>query len=126
MELWRITPPTPQFLTPRRNPMIFMTNIMTLIESGVTGLTLTLTIEDLKAFATDMIEQAKAQLLPVMVNATQESCIPKKEVLEMFGVCPTTLWNWERTGYLVPVKMKRKIFYRRADVDRLIIERGRQ
>ena len=44
----------------------------------------------------------------------------------MFGVCPTTLWNWERTGYLVPVKMKRKIFYRRADVDRLIIERGRQ
>ena len=106
--------------------MIFMTNIMTLIESGVTGLTLTLTIEDLKAFATDMIEQAKAQLLPVMVNASQESCIPKKEVLEMFGVCPTTLWNWERTGYRVPVKMKRKIFYRRADVDRLIIERGRQ
>lgn len=46
MELWRFTPPTPQFLTPRRNPMIFITNIMTLIESGVTGLTLTLTIED--------------------------------------------------------------------------------
>ena len=104
----------------------YMNNIMTLIESGVTGLTLTLTIEDLKAFATDMIEQAKAQLLPVMVNASQESCIPKKGVLEMFGVCPTTLWNWERSGYLVPVKMKRKILYRRADVDRLIIERGRQ
>ena len=104
----------------------YMNNIMTLIESGVTGLTLTLTIEDLKAFATDMIEQTKAQLLPVMVNASQESCIPKKEVLEMFGVCPTTLWNWERSGYLVPVKMKRKILYRRADVDRLIIERGRQ
>lgn len=61
---------------------------MTLIESGVAGLTLTLTIEDLKAFATDMIEQAKAQLLPVMVNASQESCIPKKEVLDMFDVCP--------------------------------------
>lgn len=61
---------------------------MTLIESGVTGLTLTLTIEDLKAFATDMIEQAKAQLLPVMVSASQESCIPKKEVLEMFGRMP--------------------------------------
>ena len=95
-------------------------------ERAVTGLTLTLTIEDLKAFATDMVEKAKTQLLPPMVSASQESCIPKKEVLEMFGVCPTTLWNWERTGYLVPIKMKRKILYRRADVDRLIIERGRQ
>lgn len=36
---------------------------------------------------------------------------------------PTTLWNWERTGYLVSVKMKHKILYRRADVDRLIIRK---
>lgn len=99
-------------------------DITSLIESGVTGLTLTLTLEDLKVFATDIVEKAKEQLLPVMVSASHESLISKKDVMEKFNVCHTTLWNWERDGYLIPVKMKRKIYYRQADVDRLIKERG--
>lgn len=99
-------------------------DILSLIESGVTGLTLTLTLEDLKAFATDLIEKSKAQLLPVMVSASQEALLTKKEVLEKFGVCPVTLWNWEKGEALVPVRIKRKVYYRQADVDRLIAQRG--
>lgn len=63
-----------------------MESILSLIESGVTRLTLTLKSEDLKEFAL-LIEKAKEQLLPVMVSASHEALLTKKEVLEKFNVC---------------------------------------
>ncbi|MBD5309174.1 MAG: helix-turn-helix domain-containing protein [Bacteroides sp.] len=103
-----------------------MESILSLIESGVTGLTLTLKSEDLKEFAHLLIEKAKEQLLPVMVSASHEALLTKKELLEKFNVCHTTLWNWERKGYLIPVKIGRKVSYRQADIERIIIERGKR
>ena len=111
---------------PRRNPDKKMESILSLIESGVTGLTLTLKSEDLKEFAHLLIEKAKEQLLPVMVSSSHEALLTKKEVLEKFNVCHTTLWNWERKGYLIPVKIGRKVSYRQADIERIIIERGKR
>lgn len=102
-----------------------MTNILELLKSGVTDLTLNIKGEDLLTFAESLIAKAKEQLLPVMVSAAQEQLLSKKEVLEKFNVCPTALWNWSKSGYLVPVKIGRKVSYRQADIERLIIERGR-
>lgn len=104
---------------------ILMTNILELLKSGVTDLTLNIKGEDLLTFADSLIAKAKEQLLPVMVSAAKEQLLLKKEVLEKFNVCPTTLWNWSKSGYLVPVKIGRKVSYRQADIERLIIERGR-
>lgn len=102
-----------------------MTNILEILKSGVTDLTLNIKGEDLLTFADSLIAKAKEQLLPVMVSAAKEQLLSKKEVLEKFNVCPTTLWNWSKSGYLVPVKIGRKVSYRQADIERLIIERGR-
>lgn len=104
---------------------ILMTNILEILKSGVTDLTLNIKGEDLLTFADSLIAKAKEQLLPVMVSAAKEQLLSKKEVLEKFNVCPTTLWNWSKSGYLVPVKIGRKVSYRQADIERLIIERGR-
>lgn len=104
---------------------ILMTNILEILKSGVTDLTLNIKGDDLLTFADSLIAKAKEQLLPVMVSAAQEQLLSKKEVLEKFNVCPTTLWNWSKSGYLVPVKIGRKVSYRQADIERLIIERGR-
>ena len=103
-----------------------MTEILSLFESGVTGLTLTLKSEDLKEFAHLLIEKAKEHLLPVMVSAYHEALLTKKEVLEKFNVCHTPLWNWECKGYLIPVKIGRKVNYRQADIERIIIEREKR
>ena len=102
-----------------------MESILSLIESGVTGLTLTLKSEDLKEFAHLLIEKAKEQLLPVMVSASHEALLTKKEVLEKFNVCHTTLWNWGRNNILIPVKVGKMVCYRQSDVERLILEKGK-
>ncbi|PXZ43447.1 DNA-binding protein [Sanguibacteroides justesenii] len=106
-------------------PLIIMVDILSLIKSGATGLTLNLSIEDLLTFAKGLIEDTKAQLLPLMVSAAQETLLSKKEVMAKFDVCDTTLWNWQRKKYLIPVKIGRKVHYRQNDIERLVIERGK-
>lgn len=103
-----------------------MNDILSLIGSGVTGLTLNIKGEDLLTFADSLIAKAKEQLLPVMVSAAQEVLLTKKEVMEKFGVCHTTLWNWNRNNILIPVKVGKKVCYRQSDVERLILEKARQ
>lgn len=103
-----------------------MQNLLELINSGVTGITLSVTPEDLLFLVQQTIAAAKAELLPLMVSAAQEALLTKKEVMEKFGVCDTTLWNWNRKNTLIPVKIGKKVMYRLSDVERAIIERSRR
>lgn len=102
-----------------------MVDILSLVQSGVTGLTLNISIEDLSTFANQLVEGAKSELLPIMVSAAQEKLLTKQEVMEKFNVCHTTLWNWARHKYLIPVKVGRKVCYRQSDVECVILERGK-
>ena len=68
------TPPpsfSPNYPSPAE-PRQKMESILSLIESGVTGLTLTLKSEDLKEFAHLLIEKAKEQLLPDRKRAEED------------------------------------------------------
>ena len=47
------------------------------------------------------------------------SLISKKDVMNVLDVSHTTLWKWEKSGYLKPVKIGKRIFYRREDLVRL-------
>ncbi len=48
-----------------------------------------------------------------------KSLITKKEVMTGLNVSHTTLWKWENLGYLIPVKIGRRVFYRRKDIENL-------
>ena len=40
-----------------------------------------------------------------------------KEVLKITGKNRSTLWNWERKGYLKPVRMGKTLLYLKSDLD---------
>ena len=47
--------------------------------------------------------------------------IRKEEARRMLGSPdPSTLWRWEQRGYLTPVRIGVKVFYRRSDIDGII------
>ncbi len=46
--------------------------------------------------------------------------ITKQDVIDKLHVSSTTLWIWEKRKYLVPVKIGRRIFYKRRDVNNLM------
>ena len=68
-----------------------------------------LKLADLVELIKQTIEAAKAELLPAMVSAAQEVLLTKKEVMEKFGVCHTTLWNWNKNKILILVKVGKKV-----------------
>ncbi|QVJ81948.1 MULTISPECIES: helix-turn-helix domain-containing protein [Prevotellaceae] len=45
--------------------------------------------------------------------------VSKKSVITGLGVSHTTLWKWEQRGFLVPVRVGKKIYYRRSDIEKL-------
>jgi hypothetical protein len=49
--------------------------------------------------------------------------VPRREVANRLGVAPSTLWRWDKAGYLRPFRRGSKVFYRESDVED--IEKGR-
>ena len=52
-----------------------------------------------------------------------DTLLTKKEVMELLGVCDTTLWLWSKNNYLKPVKAGRKVLYRESDLHKFLITR---
>lgn len=52
-----------------------------------------------------------------------DTLVPKKDVQKMLGVDPSTLWRWEKAGYLTPVRIGVKVMYRKGELDRLVRSR---
>lgn len=56
------------------------------------------------------------------MGKSQESdteLLSKAEVKELLGVGERALWNWNNTGYLKSVKIGKKVYYRKSDIDNL-------
>ena len=77
---------------------------------------------DMMAFADALVEKTMAELKTkaVATPPAEDVLVPKKEAREILDVCDVTLWKWDRLGYLVPVKVGRKIFYWRSHIDKLM------
>lgn len=79
----------------------------------------------------DLLEAQETLIRKVRKEAEQEAAkrreqygdtlIQKEEARQVLG-CPdpSTMWRWENRGYLTPVKIGVKVFYRRSDIDRII------
>ncbi|MDD5892696.1 MAG: helix-turn-helix domain-containing protein [Bacteroidales bacterium] len=63
-------------------------------------------------FADALVERAAAKARAEIERQSDVEYIPKKEAINLLGVCDATLWHWARSGYLVPVKLGRRVFYR--------------
>ena len=64
--------------------------------------------------------QAQAAAKQEAQQQTEETYLTAKECAERLSVDLTTLWRWDKTGYLRKVKIGKKIFYRGSDVAKLM------
>lgn len=94
-----------------------MTDLLTFIEATKgTSLKIEVTSKDLLEFADALVERAAAKARAEIERQSDVEYIPKKEAIDLLGVCDATLWHWARSGYLVPVKLGWRVFYRRTDI----------
>lgn len=82
------------------------------------NVTVAVTPADLKEFALYVLENAEAD--KARQQHEGKTFLTSAEAQKALGVKRTTLWRWERSGYLTPVRLGRSPRYRREDIERLI------
>ncbi len=84
------------------------------------GMVVSIKVGDLIEANTLLIENVKSQLEQKIADASAETYLSKEKVCEMLDVSTTTLWRWEKAGYLVPVAFGGQKRYKKSDVQRII------
>lgn len=87
-------------------------NLRDLLESGA-NVNLTVTLDDLR---TIFNEAAKGTKLTSQEQAAEEF-LSRKEVLALLKIDSSTLWCWEKTGYIKSYPFGGRKRYRREDVE---------
>lgn len=51
----------------------------------------------------------------------ENTLVPKEQARQMLGSPDrSTMWRWEKAGYLVPIKIGGRLFYRSGDIAEII------
>jgi hypothetical protein len=87
-------------------------------ESG--NVTIAVSLVDLKQFAVDIIESTKKELEDVVIADKAETYPSPKRVCEILDVDASTLWRWNKRGYLCPVEVGGKRRYKMSEVNAIL------
>ncbi len=100
-----------------------MNDLLSIIKNKDATIKLEMSDEDLLDFSNDLINRAKHELSFEIAEARKERYLTKEEVRQICGVCDTTLWHWNKKGYLKTVKIGNKVRYRMSDIRKILGER---
>jgi hypothetical protein len=87
-------------------------------ESG--NVTIAVSLVDLKQFAVDIIESTKKELEDVVIADKAETYPSPKRVCEILDVDASTLWRWNKRGYLCPAEVGGKRRYKMSEVNAIL------
>lgn len=99
-------------------------DISTLMEIGGGNLKLEVTTSDLHKFAQDVVDQtlsAKSKGL-CGSKAVEVVYLNSSQVCEKLGIAKSTLWLWQKRGYITPKKVGGQNRYSMTDVLRLLTQ----
>ena len=94
-------------------------NLSELSQSGA-NISVTISLNDLTAFAENLISKTKKQLEADAIAATEERYLSRSETCEFLQVDQSTLWRYRKRGYLTPVEMGGKRLYKLSDLKAIL------
>ena len=83
-----------------------------LLESGA-NVTVAVKLDDLR----EILKEAAGSLKPVRQELPPEDFLSRKEVLSVLRIDSSTLWCWEKTGYIKSFPFGGRKRYKRDDVE---------
>jgi hypothetical protein len=94
-------------------------NIKDLIATGA-NIALTIYLQDLIEFHREVIDDTKRKLEQEIIENKAEKYIDRTRVKELLDVDDTTLWRWNKKGYLKCIKVGGKVRYALSDIKKLL------
>ena len=87
------------------------------IAAGAAGVMVVMSAADLKAAMGAMYQEQQAQTAAAIAAHRERPTLSRAEAARALNVTLTTLWRWDKIGYLCPVKIGSKVLYRASDID---------
>ena len=87
-------------------------NYRDLLSSGA-NISITLKLEDLREIFKEMTSSVK----PKSTDQSSEEFLSRKEVLNILKIDSSTLWSWEKTGYIKSYPFGGRKRYKLVDVE---------
>lgn len=81
------------------------------------NVSITISASDLLEVINYTITSTRKELEQVIIDEKSEVYLSPKEVSKLLGVNTTTLWRWNKRGYLIPIEVGGKRKYRKSDID---------
>ena len=80
---------------------------------------LVVSASDLRELVNEWCDEREAQKEAERKSVAEVERITSMDAEKILGVTPATLWRWAKSGYLVPIKIGRKNYYLKSDIDRI-------
>ena len=90
-----------------------------IIQSGA-NVSITVATNDLLQFADHLIRSTKKELENSILTPKDDPLVTPDEVTKILHVDRSTLWRWAKTGYLIPIEVGGKRFYKQSDIDNIL------
>lgn len=72
---------------------------------------------ELKEFARDIISEFMAEYQP---QKEEDTLLTLEQTAAKIQTTKVTLWRWAKQGYLSPVRVGGKVFYKESDIKKLM------
>ena len=76
--------------------------------------------DDLVETNNRLIEMVRSDLERAIAEKREISYMTREMVMEKLNIVPSTLWRWQKRGYLVPVKVGGENRYKSTDIDDIL------
>lgn len=92
-------------------------DIKKLVESGV-NVNVTLTPKELEELVYQMVKSVKLEMEEEIRSQNTEVYLTSKEVCDFLSIDASSLWRWEKRGYLTPLYIGGKKRYPRTEIQK--------
>lgn len=90
-----------------------------ILKSGGTTL-MVIKAEDLKKAICETVSETRRQMENEVAMSKSETYLTGQQVQDKLNVSRTTLWNWRKEGYLVPIEIGGKNRYKLSDINTIL------
>ena len=79
-----------------------------------------ITLGDLVEANKRLVETAISGLERAVSAKDSAVLLTREQVMQKLNVVPSTLWRWQKRGYLVPIRVGGENRYRSTDIDKIL------
>lgn len=84
------------------------------------GTIISVQAKDLVLANEQLVQRTIADIEKKLAEKRETVYFTRDQVLAKLNVTPTTLWRWQKRGYLLPVKVGGENRYRSTDIDKIL------